>query len=36
MVRMIVADQLLAYAKQVDLDYVKKITSDIGKPKWPI
>ena len=27
---------LLAYAKQVDSDYVKKITSEIGKLKWPI
>ena len=27
---------LLAYAKQVDSDYAKKITSDIGKPEWPI
>ena len=27
---------LLAYAKQVDSDYVKKIRLDIGKPEWPI
>ena len=27
---------LLAYANQVDPDYVNKILSDIGKPDWPI
>lgn len=27
---------LLAYANQVDPDYVNKILSDVGKPDWPI
>jgi len=27
---------LLAYANQIDPDYVNKISSDVGKPAWPI